>query len=138
MSVKKAFVKTELIRFVQNSSLEENFLKSRQEFCLNLRRRGYPEQNLDDWFRLVSYAERARILHSGKSHGDPAPLLLPSEYNPVWEYIDMKELTRTIKTEWAHEPFLPELFDTSVIKSLRRTQNLGALFSSWNRQLLKG
>jgi hypothetical protein len=134
-TVKKGFVKAELTRFVTNCSLERYYVETASFFRYCLRRRGYPKETLDNWMRQVSYANRSVYLLSRKTSHSPGPLMLPSEYNPVWEYVNMKELTAKIRVEWSKDT-IPEALDVPVIKSLKRTTALQDMMTLWNLTIL--
>jgi hypothetical protein len=133
---KRAFVKGELVRLMLNSSKLSYFVGSRLEFFKNLRRRGYPSQTLLVWFRLVNWYERERRLYKVKSQDSPLPLMLPSEYNPVWECVNVQQLTRTLYSEW-YKGDVPTALERPVIKSLAKSLSLFDSVSSWNLDILR-
>lgn len=90
--VKKGFVKAELIRLAMICSRPEYFADARQEFYSNFRRRGYPVETLRKWFTLVQYDDRPLILIPKKKEKEFALLMLSGHYNPVWDYIDTKQV----------------------------------------------
>jgi len=137
LHVKKAFVKAELIRFTIVSSEVEYFAESRRQFYGNLRRRGYPPQTLDVWFLQVSYEKRPVFLSSQKQDEELAPLMLFGQYNPVWEYINVEEISRMMRRGFSLERELPDSLGKPLIRSLRRTTNLGDLMSMWNKTILQ-
>lgn len=134
-AVKKGFVKAELTRYVTNCSAKRFFVETASQFRYNLWRRGYPLQILDQWMRQVSYSDRPALLEKRKTPSPTGPLMLPSQYNPVWEYINMKELTRAVWSEWSKD-HLPEVLNQPVIKSLKRTMSLGDMMTLWNMAIL--
>ncbi|RAL06472.1 uncharacterized protein BO97DRAFT_305292, partial [Aspergillus homomorphus CBS 101889] len=134
--VKKAFVKAELIRFAIVSSEVEYFADARRQFYGNLRRRGYPSEALEDWFRQVSYEQRPLFLTSKKEKEQDAPLMLSGQYNPVWEYINVDEIIRSARRFWTWERELPDSLQQPLIRSLRRYTSLGDLLSMWNKTVL--
>lgn len=134
--VKKGFVKAELIRFAMVSSKVEYFAEARAQFYGNLRRRGYPPQTLEDWFKQVSYGKRSIYLETEKIQPDETPLMLPGQYNPVWEYINVEEVLRTARRGWSLERELPESLKQPLIRSLGRSTSLGDLLSAWNKTIL--
>jgi len=134
-TVKKGFVKAELTRFVTNCSLERYFVETASFFRYCLRRRGYPAETLDNWMRQVSYSNRPVYLQSRKTSQGPGPLMLPSEYNPVWEYVNVKELTAKIRAQWS-TGHVPEDLNQPVIKSLKRTTALQDMMTLWNLAIL--
>ncbi|KNG79890.1 hypothetical protein ANOM_011893 [Aspergillus nomiae NRRL 13137] len=135
--VKKAFVKAELIRFAIVSSEVGYFADARSQFYGNLRRRGYPSEVLDNWFRQVSYEQRPLYLApKEKSEKQEAPLMLSGQYNPVWEYINVEEIIRQARRHWFQEKELPDSLKQPLIRSLRRYTSLGDLLSMWNKTVL--
>lgn len=134
--VKKGFVKAELIRFTMVSSEVEYFAEARAQFYGNLRRRGYPPQTLEDWFNQVSYGKRSVYLEAEKAQPDETPLMLPGQYNPVWDYINVEEVLRTARKGWLLERELPEALKQPLIRSLGRSTSLGDLLSAWNKTIL--
>jgi hypothetical protein len=136
LHVKKAFDKAELIRFTMVSSEVEYFAEARAQFYGNLRRRGYPSQVLEDWCKQVLYGQRPIYLSTTKAVPDEAPLMLPGQYNPVWDYINVDEIIRTARRGWSLEKELPEPLNQPLIRSLRRYTSLGDLLSAWNKTIL--
>lgn len=139
LSVKRAFVKAELTRFMILSSKRSLFEERRTEFYEALGRRGYPSNTLDVWKKLVKYEDRAYHLSKVKEVPRGLPLMLPSDYDQTWEYVDLKAVFETMRKEWANcGELLPETLLGPLIKSLRRTDNLFDKLSSWNKAILKG
>ena len=138
-AVKKAFVKAELTRFCMLSSTKEAFEDKASEFMQALSRRGYPVDVLRRWWMQVCYEDRLRILSKRKVQGQGLPLMLPSSYDEIWEYVDVKQVLQTMWTEWAKlkDP-VPASLSGPLLKSLRRTENLFDKFSAWNKTVLHG
>lgn len=134
LHVKKGFVKAELTRFAIICSLPEYFAEARLEFYGNLRRRGYPVQTLREWFQQVQYDDRPTLLLP-KVKTEVAPLMLSGHYNPVWEYVDVKEVLSAARLFWTREE-LPEALREPLIRSLGRTTSLFDLISTWNKTIL--
>jgi hypothetical protein len=135
LHVKKGFVKAELTRLAMLCSRYEYYADARQEFYGNLRRRGYPTQALATWFSQVQYGDRpALLLPKDKSEGF-APLMLPGHYNPVWDFVDVKQVITTARRSWAMEE-LPGPLQEPLIRSLGRTTSLFDLLSTWNKTTL--
>jgi hypothetical protein len=138
-AVKKAFIKAELTRFMNISSQEKLFEDRAYEFMESLSRRGYPADTLRRWFTQVKYEDRQISLLKKKVSGYRGlPLMLPSSYDEVWEYMDLRKVFQAMIAKWSEvdEP-LPESLRGPLIKSLRRTENLFDKFSSWNKATLK-
>lgn len=135
-AVKKGFVKAELTRLAILCSRPGYFADARLEFYGNLRRRGYPPKELDEWFTQVSYRDRPKLLLPKEDPTNEAPLMLRGHYNPVWDYVDVKEVIRAAKWKWSQEE-LPESLQQPLIRSLGRTKSLFDLLSSWNKTILQ-
>lgn len=136
--MKKAFLKAELTRFMVISSSKQLFEERVAEFLEALGRRGYPSDILHVWKKQVSYKERTYSLakrKDGSARG--LPLMLPSMYDEVWEYVDLREVFRTMHRVWVSTGTpLPDALHGPLIKSLRRRENLFDKFSSWNKAVL--
>lgn len=135
LHVKKGFVKAELTRLTMLCSDAKYFADARQEFYGNLRRRGYPSQTLIEWFSQVSYGDRPILLLPKNKEQDQAPLMLPGHYNPVWDFVDVKEVISAAKRFWNQEE-LPDSLQEPLIRSLGKTTSLFDLLSSWNKTIL--
>ena len=61
-SIKKGFIKGELIRYIRNSSTFDDFQNIRQLFFQRLLRRGYNADFIHQIFRSVNYADRKEYL----------------------------------------------------------------------------
>lgn len=136
LHVKKAFVKAELSRFAILCSKAEYFADARIQLYGNLRRRGYPPQALEDWFKQVSYDDRPLLLAPAGDEEEAAPLMLSGQYNPVWEYIKVDEVIRAAREGWSLERNLPDALQAPLIRSLRRHTSLFDLMSTWNKTVL--
>lgn len=125
ISVKKALVKAELTRMKLLCSSQEKFKECTKIFRANLYRRGYPGALLDQWFSLELKPPEEK----------KAFLLLPSEYNPIWEYTVMSKLekawTRETADIWKELP--DDLRDPRFIKCLKRGKNM---YDWYNRENL--
>lgn len=137
-TVKRAFVKAELTRFMIISSHEEFFEERVREFMEALGRRGYPSDTLRRWRKLVDFKERPHQLRKRKDVPAGLPLMLPSSYDELWEYVDVKSVLTTMHSEWIKAGPLPDALEGPLIKSLRRTENLFDKISVWNKAVLKG
>ena len=138
-TVKKAFIKAELTRFMVISSTQQLFEEKVLEFMNALGRRGYPSTILRVWKKQVRYEDRLYTLSKRKDtvlRGQP--LMLPSSYDEVWEYTDLRDVFKTMMDEWVKcgEPLPPSLMGP-LIKSLKRTENMFDKFSSWNKAVLR-
>jgi hypothetical protein len=127
MSVKKAFVKAERTRIRLLCSEEQDFLEAQNFFRLNLLRRGYPSRLLDKWFTLELKPREPRDMDT--------TIVVKSEYNPVWEYINIRSL-RDIFEQNTRGIELPKSLKGDFLLSLRKTRNMYDLFSLSNMAVL--
>jgi len=134
LHVKKAFVKAELTRFRMISSNEQYFVDTSLFFRRNLRRRGYPANILDSWFQKVRYSDRPLSFLPKREDRD-VPLLLPSRYNQVWEYINVGTVLQAMRDEW-FKGEVPPALRSQLIRSLSRSSNVFDLTSAWNMTIL--
>ncbi|TGZ76610.1 hypothetical protein EX30DRAFT_287839, partial [Ascodesmis nigricans] len=113
--------------------------ESKQMFYSNLRWRGYPADKLALWFQEVNYKARISVLQRAgtKRQERDIPLLIPSEYNLVWNYVDLKRVFETMTDTWKQHGVDTSCLQGPLIKSLRRTENFADKFSVWNIELLK-
>lgn len=135
-SVKRAFFKAELTRFLVISSQKHLYEERVREFREALGRRGYPSVKLHGWSSMVKYQDRLSSLFKQKEIADGLPLMLPSQYDEVWEYMDLREVFTTMKSYWEHTGSLPESLSGPLIKSLKRTDNLFDKIAVWNKAIL--
>jgi len=138
-SVKKAFIKAELTRYMIICSQKELFEERVREFMSALGRRGYPSNILHIWKKQVQYEDRLYSLSKRKDiSARGLPLMLPSSYDEVWEYTDLRSVFNAMMNEWVKcgEPLPPSLMGP-LIKSLKRTDSLFDKISSWNKAVLK-
>lgn len=138
-SVKKSFIKGELTRLMYLSSQKEYFEESKRSFYINLRKRGYPAEILSLWFTQVNYTERAAVLRSTgiKRQQRDIPLIMPSEYNLVWNYVNLHEVYAAIRAQWQMRGVdIPTSLKGPLVLSLRRTRNLSDMSTVWNKALL--
>jgi len=134
LHVKKAFVKAELTRFRMISLDKQYFVDTSLFFQRNLRRRGYPANILDSWFQKVRYSDRLLFFLS-KREDKNVPLLLPSRYNQVWEYINVGTVLQAMRDKWFKGEVPPSL-RSQLIRSLSRSSNVFDLTSAWNMTIL--
>ncbi|KAK6525084.1 hypothetical protein TWF694_011915 [Orbilia ellipsospora] len=137
IQVKRAFVKAELTRFAIICSQETYFDEKVSLFFAALRRRGYPSTTLIQWKKTVDYNQRPLLIESTKKLARGLPLMLPSSYDDVWEYIDGQDVLQTMKKFWLRAGPLPAALERPLIKSLRRTENMFDKFSAWNKAILQ-
>ncbi|SGY55401.1 BQ5605_C006g04016 [Microbotryum silenes-dioicae] len=135
-SVKSAFVKGELIRYIRLSSSRDEYITQMTRFYLRLRARGYPTRWLRKAFKVVQYSdvcpvalERKQIENMGET-----PLIFHSDYNPVWNQVNAGLiLTKTVE-DW-NPDLRTKLTGTKsrrIINARSRTRNLGEIVS-WRK-----
>lgn len=130
LSVKKAMVKAERSRYRFICSLTKDYERAEKSLFHNLLRRGYPLRLLESWFSqdLKPLPRTDKVL------------LLPSVYNPVWEYINMGNLERAFYSN-VTEPYLNEYLRSKLGKltlGLRRGWNMYDIFNRENLTILDG
>ncbi|KAF9067387.1 hypothetical protein BDP27DRAFT_1383945 [Rhodocollybia butyracea] len=87
---KRAWVKGELIQYVQISSKEEDFARIRKDFSIHLHARGYPG---DRWKIALSPCD------SNTDEVDPVHALKLT-HNPLWDGVDLGPLWRELGEVW--------------------------------------
>lgn len=65
-ATRKSFIQTELMRYIRNSSDEDDFNQLRDIFYIRLRDRGYPDLFLEPIFTSIFYADRRFFLWPSK------------------------------------------------------------------------
>jgi hypothetical protein len=128
LRVKKALVKAERTRFAMICNSKEALARVESHFRLNLYRRGYPSKLLDRWFRMdLKPSEKRNKL-----------LMLPSKYNPVWEYINMQKLEDAFLDKIGEHPevSLPDSLKSKPVLSLKRTLNMYDMYNFENLTIL--
>jgi len=136
LAVKRAFVKAEQTRFMILCSNKYSYEERVTEFFEALRRRGYPSDILRRWKHLVSYKDRAYVLAKTKETSRGLPLMLPSSYNEIWEYLDVRSAFEKMRDTWKKGGAIPPSLEGPLIKSLKRTENLFDKISAWNKATL--
>jgi hypothetical protein len=65
-AAKRSFIQTELMRYIRNSSAEEDYNELKALFFRRLRDRGYPSSFLEPLFASIHYADRHYFLYPSK------------------------------------------------------------------------
>jgi hypothetical protein len=90
---KRAWVKGELIRYVQICSKESDFANIQRDFLVRLCERGYPGRWLKGIFEEIRYkVERPTALKPNTADTDiedPVLYVLKLTHNPIWDDIDL-------------------------------------------------
>lgn len=121
LSVKRAFVKAERVRYKTICSLEQDYLACEKKLFLNLLRRGYPAKVLGEWFHDdLTVVDR------------PTPkLVLKSQYNPIWEYIRIGPIVDILTACQGDDVELDTL-----VTSLKRGRSMYDVYNLYNLTLL--
>ena len=130
LSVKRALVKGERSRFHSICSDSEDLQRVERHFRVNLYRRGYPQYLLQRWFS-----------EDVKSTSDKTSdkMFYPSVYNPIWEYINMREVEKSFQNALignGENPVPPSLL-RRVMTSLKRGGNMYDMYNRSNLTVLE-
>lgn len=124
--VMKSWIKTELIRYIRNSSYESDFLEIRARFASRLRARGYPAAFVRSALSQVSYDSRHILLQTRKSiTPKKAPLVFVTQWHPQHNHYNLRQsltLTPFISGYYAHK---------QPLIAYKRAPNLGDLINTW-------
>lgn len=134
ISVKRAFCKAELLRFLVASSTPDTFAYARQTFWHHLHARGYPTSVLSSWFKIVTWLDRDTVLAKAPVERR-APLMLPGQYNPIWDHILVRRIKDAILQKWS-TGHVPAQLQDRFITSLARTESLLDYSRNWNKRVL--
>ncbi|CDR48584.1 RHTO0S18e03334g1_1, partial [Rhodotorula toruloides] len=138
-SVKLAFIKGELTRYIRISSSYSDYLRVAQLFWKRLRRRGYPVRWLRRAFKMVTYHSQRAVSVVDRAKGDTtrSPLVYHIEYNPVWDFVNgSKVLTHTVKHWKPHYHKLIGTKSNRIMRAVHRCRNLSDYMNTWNKELL--
>ncbi|KAI6249367.1 hypothetical protein HI914_02849 [Erysiphe necator] len=127
LRVKKAFVKAERTWITLICSAKALVAEAEYQFRCSLYRRGHPDSMLEKWFKLDL---------KPREKGREPMYVLPSVYNPVWEYVNVREMQETFLSFFRRNGFQDE-FRMELILSLRRNRNLFDLFKQFNLTILQ-
>jgi hypothetical protein len=135
---KRAWVKGELIRYVQICSKESDFANIRRDFLVRLRERGYPGRWLEGIFEEIRYkVERPTALKPNTADTDiedPALHVLKLTHNPIWDDIDLNPFWRELAETWTElEAGYPEF---RFMASFKKPTALGDRLNTTNRDTL--
>lgn len=123
INLQRGFIKSELIRYVRNSSLAQDFFEIRAKFFLRLRARGYSAKFIANIFKAILYADRDRYLIKKPP---PSALVLPFviRCNKRLSRLDIPRLLKIyapyIDSYWTDPPL-------EIIYSLKTNDSLGKL-----------
>lgn len=124
----KSWIKTELIRYIRNSSYESDFLEIRAKFASRLRARGYPPAFVRSALSQVDYNQRFNLLQTRKKSIDPkkaTPLVFVTEWHPQHRHYNLRQsltLTSSVRGLMPH---------VRPLIAYKRAQNLGDLINTW-------
>jgi hypothetical protein len=140
-SVKLAFIKGELLRYVRTSSSRAAFTAIRTLFWERLRARGYPVPVLRSAFATVDYTRdrKGALTDRVRPSASRAPLVFHGTYNPIWRQIDMPVVFEAMASTWS--PSLARSLmapgQSRVIRAMHRARSLGDLVSVSNVKALR-
>ena len=101
----RGFIKSEFRRLACISTFIEDYLESAQEFCNNLKARGYAFETINAAFQQIKHSERASYLlpNPNKSHNTSSIIKLP--FHPA--LFQLRKIPRTLLE---NSPELREIF----------------------------
>jgi hypothetical protein len=101
-------------------------------------KRGYPSELLHHWIRAEARNRwDSRYKDSPEGQGESA-LWLKSEYNSVWQHIDLHKVWSAMNQRRPVTTVGPLEKITDVKLSLKRFRNLGEINNKYNADVLKG
>jgi len=133
--VLKSLVKTELLRYSSLSAKKEYFDERKKRLHFHLRARGWPDRALKAWTRLVKWRHPTIRFAGGRpknSETDGQPLVMSSEYNPLWNQVRVEPVWDEVLREIVRGPEPPPPFP-GLLLSLQRTTNLWDVVRRSNR-----
>jgi len=121
--VKTGFIRTELKRYVRNSSSNAGFNAIRHDFWFRLRNRGFPISVLNREFSAVRYSQRAALLQPNAPQiaTNARPLVFKAVHNPTFAAIPMR---RVLTEHWHLLAPLTDVFPEKPIIAVSREKNL--------------
>jgi len=137
LHVKKALVKTELIRFASTAALPHYYDERKKKLYSDLRARGYPERALKAWIRQVSWKDPSSTKKGDKpSELTPRPpLFVRSEYNPVWKYVKFRPIWEEMIESMVKSGLPTPPFSHPVL-SLNRSTNMLDVLRRSNKAII--
>jgi hypothetical protein len=134
--VKRALVKTELLRMSSLSAKKCYFDERKKRLFIHLRARGYPGRALQAWMRRIQWRDPLSGVAVDKSTALDRPLFASSEYNPVWDHVKFGPVWDEMLREMVsrHAGPLPPF--GGIVQSLQRTENLWDLVRRANRKIM--
>jgi len=129
--MKQAFIRTELIRYIRNTSDRNEWYKIRNLFFQRLRVRGYSVKFLQQEFQKVSYDDRAHFLSfKTNKNTKETPLVFKATYDFGFQNIELKTILGLHWELIKNDPILRELFPKRPIVSYRKGKTLQQLLVS--------
>ena len=137
-SIKRAFIKAEMIRPKIICMREQDYASSVEEFIKWLQERGYPEEFIRGIGGEVDKIPQSLLLAPPNSEDRDEELsLLPSHYDKIWFNISTKKIDSLF---WKGvEELLPgnnSFTHRRVVKSMRRSVNLKDFCDTINKKIL--
>ncbi|KAH8149769.1 uncharacterized protein LAJ45_06400 [Morchella importuna] len=144
ITVKRAGFQGELTRIATCSSRKEFYKTAVAEYVELLTARGYPRQVLHSWTQ--NEVEKRWGLAKDKKESEPqrlAPIIFKTEYNDVWNGVDINSVKATILETWneliatdtTDRTFAEAIRDQRFVISYKRTRNLQDDVSILNAKL---
>lgn len=122
----RSWIKTELIRYIRNSSKKSDFLEIKAKFASRLRVRGYPTFFIKSTFSQVSYESRDSFLSPSPTRTKKSqPLIFKATYHP---FLKNLELTSALNP---NESILGKLNNNRPMICYKKSKSLGSLINGW-------
>jgi hypothetical protein len=107
--------------------------------------RGYPPDLVDHWAQ--KWAQSFWDKRLGEKKPSPEVSVLRTEFNPIWEYVNIKEVEDSVKEQWRKDftfgrpgkelkDFVPETLTNPWVLSRKRTPNLGDVANRLRKHVL--
>jgi hypothetical protein len=104
-AAKRAFILTELMRYIRNSSDEKDYVELKQIFFQRLRDRGYPSSFLEPEFNSIFYSDRPYFLFPSSSlHLHPSLFSSPPQSLCLQRRLARITATGTLPSAAVHPP----------------------------------
>ena len=137
-SVKRAFIKAEMICRKVICMREQDYVSSVTEFTKRLKERGYPEVFINVIGGEVDRIPRSLLLApSDAEDSDEGLLLLPSHYDKIWFNISTKQIDSLFQQ--GVEELLPRnnpFTNAQIVKSMCRSSNLKDFTDAVHKKVL--
>ena len=126
--VKGAFIVTELLRYIRNSSSQSDYIQIKRLFFSRLRARGYPTNFLRSYFDKVRYKDRSTFLARHPKDKSNTPLIMAVQYNPLTRILPLKQGLRSYWSELVNsDPTLAQVFPSPPIIAYSRGRTIQSI-----------